>query len=219
MTELKNLFGVEIEKRDLDWEKRFLAALPAAKARLLAPEPQEGPDHWPYLMVALDDTDNASGEDDREPLAAILEWLSSRGIGLAVNPQKTVPDYVMTYGMIWNFRERGEFLTGEASGKSGTFSIQHGQEVLTGAPSAAFLPPYVRAILKQFMADQGVFAPKILMASFDKKNFELCFSIESLKSPPKAEHAGIAEALSWFLPAHYAVSLVSENTLPGFQPL
>jgi hypothetical protein len=217
MTEWKSLLGTEFEKRDLAWEKKFLASLPNAKVRLLAPDPQVGPDHWPYLMAAIDE-DGSPGEDV-ESLTNILEWLSSRGIGLALNPQKTAPDFVLTYGMIWNFRERGEFLTEKALGKSGSFNIQHGQEVLTGAPSAAFLPPYVRSILKQFLGDQGVFAPKVLMASFDKENFELCFSIESLNSPPAGEHPGIAEALSWFLPAHYAVSLVSEKALPGFQPL
>ena len=32
-------------------------------------------------------------------------------------------------------------------------------------------------------------------------------------------HSNIAEALSWFLPAHYSVALVSEKTVSGFQPL
>jgi hypothetical protein len=40
-----------------------------------------------------------------------------------------------------------------------------------------------------------------------------------LKSPPQSEHAGIAEAIAWFLPAHYTVALVSEKSIPGFQPL
>ena len=57
------------------------------------------------------------------------------------------------------------------------------------------------------------------MISTDKVNYDLCFSIESLKSPPAHEHANIAEAISWFLPAHYTVALVSEKTVPGFQSL
>ena len=30
------------------------------------------------------------------------------------------------------------------------------------------------------------------------------------------EHAGVAEAIAWFLPPHYSVVLVSETGLPDF---
>ncbi len=190
-----------------------MAALPQTEIKLLANEPRPGPDSWPYLMVSTEE-----GAD--EPLKNVLAWLSDKGIGLAINPQKPTPDFVLTYGMIWNYRERGEFITDESKqNRPGAIAIQDGQELLAGPPSEAYLPQYVRRILKQFLLDQGIFAPKVLMVSFDKVNFDLCFSIESFKSPPAHEHAQIAEAISWFLPAHYAVSLVSEKTVPGFQSL
>ena len=40
-----------------------------------------------------------------------IEWLSDKGVGMVVNPTKGVPDYVFTYGMLWNYRERAQFQT------------------------------------------------------------------------------------------------------------
>ncbi|MES2963061.1 MAG: hypothetical protein V4760_04165 [Bdellovibrionota bacterium] len=214
MTTFENLLETDLERRDDSWERDFLKAFPSARVKVLNPEPQVGPDHWPYLLTTTE------AADDTAP--SILTWLSTRGIGLVLNPQKPHPDYVLSYGMIWNFRERGEFLSLGATGEkpaSNRFDIKPGQELMAGAPSEAFLPKYVRSVIRQFLADQGVFTPKVLMISADKVNYDLCFSIESLKSPPTHEHANIAEALSWFLPAHYTVALVSEKTVSGFVSL
>jgi hypothetical protein len=212
---LTSLLQVDPEERDEAWEKSFLTALVSQKMNILTEDPQEGPDHWPYLM--------ASTEDGDEPLAKVIEWLSTRGIGMAVNPHKPLPDFVLSYGMIWNFKERGEFLSTLSAPPVGRFEIAPGQQLWTGAPSEAHFPIYARAILKQFFMDQGVVAPKVLMistdTSTDQKHFDMCFSLESLKSPPAHEHENIAEAISWFLPAHYSIALVSEKAVPGFAPL
>lgn len=221
MEQFEKLLAVEPANRDEAWESSFQEAFTQAKVKIDFPEPKEGPDHWPYLLVS-------TGPEADEPVVSVLNWLSTRGIGLALNAQKSAPDYVFSYGMIWNFRERGQFLSPQESAlenksqktpESGRFELKHGQEVLTGSPSESYLPKYVRSVIKQFLMDQGVFTPKVLMVSVDHKNYDLCFSIESLKSPPAHEHANIAEALSWFLPAHYTVSLVSEKTVAGFQAL
>lgn len=213
-TTIEEILSVPVDERDEAWELSLLRLLPKAPARVLAPEPTQGPDHMPYLMVEV-----GQGETE-DNMLNILAWLSERGIGLVLNPQKPIPDYVLSYGMIWNFRERGELLTYTGKTPSGSFDIVAGQEVLTGNPSEAYLPKYARRMMKQFLLDQGMLAPKVLMASFDKgENYDLCFSVESLKSPPVEEHNSIAEALAWFVPAHYSVSLVTERVLPGFQPL
>jgi hypothetical protein len=58
--------------------------------------------------------------------------------------------------------------------------------------------------------------PRILVMSTDRKHYDLAFSLESLGNPPTKEHQGIAEAITWFLPPHYSVVLVSEKDLPEF---
>ena len=227
---LIRLLATDHDDRDQSWESSFLLELPLTSVRIANPEPQAGPDHWPYLLVetgGLESSQSANSPLAHEPLANILHWLSERGIGLALNTMKPLPDYIFTYGMIWNFREHGEFISsseadvrpemvGAEKPTNARFEIQNGQQVWVGPPSEAFLPNYARAIIKQFLIDQGAFAPKVLMVSTDQKHYDLCFSIESLKSPPAHEHANIVEALAWFVPAHYAVSLLSEKTVAGF---
>ena len=231
--DLSRLLATDHDARDQKWEQSLLLALPHAQVQIANPEPQEGPDHWPYFLVETHD-ESASAASAAgvtlEPLNNILQWLSERGIGLALNTMKSLPDYIFTYGMIWNFRERGEFISaspddlrpemiGAEKPSNARFEIKDGQQVWAGPPSEAYLPKYARAIIKQFLMDQGAFAPKVLMVSTDQKHYDLCFSVESLKSPPAHEHANIVEALAWFLPAHYAVSLLSEKTVAGFVAL
>lgn len=200
------------EKRDQQWQHHFLQWLPQQKLRVLRPEPQEGPDGWPYLLVE-------TGSEEGDPAAQIFAWLATRGIGLVINPQKAEPDFVFPYGVVWNFVATGQFYAPTSNRVSGHFTVQPGQEVRTGIPNDSLLPAHVRKVVKNFLVDQGVFNPKILAVSFDNYTFDLCFSIESLGVPPEKEHSGIAEALAWFFPAHYAISLVSEEKISGFVPL
>lgn len=206
------LLRVPIAARDQAWEDGFLREFPLQPLSVLSPNPQEGPDGWPYLLAQ-------TGGADPEPALGPLEWLAKRGIGLVINPMSEAPDYVLTYGMIWNFRERGEFITKGTGGREGALSIKDGQKLFVGPPSESYLPPYVRSILRQFFLDQGTFAPKVLMISTDGESYDLSFSLESLGSLPEKEHAGVLEALSWFLPGHYGLAIVSEKAVPGWQAL
>lgn len=224
LKDLTVLLACKPEERDEAWERNFLHALPKAKVRVLSPEAVSGPDHWPYLTVTIVDSP-VSQSVECEPITNVLQWLSTRGIGLVVNAEKSEPDYVFTYGMVWNFRERGEFFTdvgqqvttGKMSAEK--FSIGDGEKFWVGPPSEGYFPSYARSVLKRFFADQGVFGVKILMLSSDQINYDLAFSLESLRSPPQHEHANIAEAIAWFLPGHYSLTLVSEKVISGFVAL
>ncbi len=213
METVEECLKTEFSRRDEHWERAFLLALQRANVMVTSPEPRQGPDRWPYLFVST------APNKDSEPLANVLGWLSTRGIGLAVNAEQATPDFVLSYGMVWNCRERGEFLSASPQVDTGPIEIPAAKQVMVGVPSTAYLPEYVRTIIRQFLKDQGVSQAKVLMADFEGKGFDLCFSIESLNSPPEAEHSGIAEALSWFLPAHYSIALVSEKLLGGFVTL
>jgi hypothetical protein len=207
---LTALLETTISNRDEAWEAAFLKALPTARFRIVNEAPVAGPDGWPYLLVAT---------DGDEPLSNMIRWLVSQGVGMVINPEKPIPDYVLSYGMIWNFRERGEFFTSAGNVRSGPVELQNGQQVYAGPPSESYLPKEVRFILREFLKQQKVDAPKVLMVSEDQKNWDLAVSLDSLGNPPQQEHAGIAEAMSWFLPAHYSLVLMKEQTLPGFVEL
>jgi hypothetical protein len=212
---INELLKVALTDRDAKWDLAFTQALPQAQFRLTETTPKTGPDGWPYLFAEID-------ESGGEPGQRLISWLSTRGIGLVVNPKTDMPDFVVTYGMIWNYRERGELITLQSAPNSGAPSktaieFKNGESVLVGSPSEAFWPSYARTIVKQFLFDQGVLAPKILLIlSPEHKPLDLCFSLESLGNPPSSEHAGIAEALAWFFPAHYSLVLISEKVLAGF---
>lgn len=224
--EFSRLLQIPVASRDVAWEIEFLRELPKSSVRVLEENPVSGPDGWPYLLLATD------GDD---PLPEVAQWLAARGIGFVLNPEKSIPDFVVSYGMVWNFCQRGEFLTAigtdrevhekSASDKSmreratSRLEIKDGQQLFTGPPTLAYLPEEARSVLREFLKRQKVVAPKVLMISADQKNWDLAFSIESMGSPPEKEHGGIAEALSWFLPAHYSVALISEKTVPGFASL
>ncbi len=209
---LEQLLNVPEEDRDLDWEDKFFMAFTSSEVQVLSAEPQEGPDGWPYLLA------DTKGEQ-LEPAQKVLQWLASRGIGLAVNPTKSYPDFVFNYGMIWHFRETGLFYRRQDAISSGAVELVEGQKILSGAPKEAYLPGYVRKVIKDFFLDQGLLAVKILMISSDGNHYDLAFSLESLGNPPIKEHEGICEAISWFLPPHYSILLTSEKGLPPFFPI
>lgn len=200
-------------KRDGNWEKNFFEVFVSSLIDIGEGASKLGPDQWPYLFAR-------SSPAAKEPVIKVLGWLSQRGIGLVLNGEKPVPDYIFTYGMIWNFVQHGQFLTPiSPETKSKTVDFAAGQKIMAGPPSDDYLPSFVRSILKHFFVDQGILSPKILVTSPNQKDFDLCFSLESLGSPVESEHEGILEAVSWFLPAHYSLVLVSEKGLPGFVPL
>lgn len=187
-----------------------MIAFSEAKVELSAPDAQTGPDGWPYLYVK-------SSPYAGEPVIRVVDWLSTRGIGLVLNAYKMMPDYIFTYGMIWNFRETGSFQNFDAVTKAGPVQYSADDPVAFGPPSEAYLPKYVRSVLRQFLNAQGVKFPKILVAT--NKSYsqtDLIVSLDSLGNPPEREHRAFAEALSWFLPMHYPVVLAKETGLPKF---
>jgi hypothetical protein len=212
-SEFNKLLQIDANLRDNAWEAQFFAGFIHQPLRIVHSSPQAGPDGFSYLLAEIADGPG-------EPAAQVVNWLSSRGIGLVLNPRKTYPDYVFTYGMLWNFRERGEFQTRVVrSAIEARVEFKSGQQVWVVQPTASYLPADARTLLKQFFLDQGLLRPRVVLVSADQAHYDLAFSIESLGQPPEIEHRGIAEAISWFLPAHYSVALVSEKNLTGFVDL
>ncbi len=212
MKTLDQLLDAPAESRDPNWENEFFHQFTKSNVNILSPEPQTGPDTWPYLMVESDN-------EAQESVQKILHWLHDKGIGLVLNPTEEYPDYIFTYGMLWHFKETGLFYKTMDQIKPEVVEIKENSNVFYGQPSETFLPSYVRKILLEFFRDQGLLNVKINLLSDDNKNFDLCFSLESLGNPDTKEHHGIAEAISWFLPPHYSIVLISEQGLPPFASL
>ena len=186
----------EDQERDLKWQEEFLGIFPSAYVTLLSSQPQQGSDGMPYFLVQIK-------ENSKEPVSKLFDWLSQKGIGLVVHPEKTYPDYIFTYGMIWYFKERRVFLEPHKENPK----ISQDAKAVFGQPGKEFLPLYVRSILKQFFFDQGIYKPQIIMIGPDQYSMDICFCLESLGNPPISEHQGILKTISWFLPQHYSVAI------------
>jgi hypothetical protein len=206
---MDELLKVSIDDRDEAWEELFFRALPKTHFTFLSDSPIEGPDGMPYLAVKI--------SADGEPTDAVLKWLGEKGVGLAINADKEKPDYVFTFGMIWNYLYNGEFMTPiEDIKRGGTeIDIKPGQQMMAGTPSESYLPQPIRKIFKEFLFEQGLLKPRIVMLSDDSKNYDMCFSLESLGNPPQEEWTGILTAFSWFFPLHYSFSILSEDIIQG----
>ncbi len=221
---ISELLKTPEQNRDFSWDEKFFKCFSEQQVRLLSQDPQQGPDGWPYIICeTLNANDGAETADDQiESTQKLFHWLAGRGIGLVVNPKRQpYPDYVFSYGMIWNFRETGYFIQPNLVQKNAENSEvdYQNKKLFTGSPTEAYLPLPVRKVLKDFFRDQAVLDPKVLMISTDEKNYDFCVSLESIGNPPVSEHSGVAEAISWFLPTHYSIVLVSEAGLPAFHSL
>lgn len=217
---LQNHLKTKDEDRNQAWDEKFFKLLSEASLKILSQDPQQGPDGWPYLMTETL-SDMESKTDDIDTAQKIFHWLASRGIGMVVNPKRLpYPDFVLSYGMIWSFRETGFFIKyQDQASQDKKLEINDISKATFGEPTQEFLPGYVRKILKDFFRDQSVFDPKVLMVSTNQKDYDLCFSLESLGNPKAEEHDGVLEAIAWFLPPHYSLALISEKNLPPFKSL
>lgn len=210
---LMELVSIAEDQRDEAWEKDFFNTFAQSKVSVQE-EPVNGPDGWPYLIANTEESAN-------ESVPKILDWLSDKGIGLALNVEKGTPDYVFTYGMIWNYKQTGQFVANyDAEEWDKSFDYEEGQRIVAGEPTEEFWPSYARHVFREFLKDQNIESAKILlMAPEGVDQYDLCFSLDSLGNPPESEHEGILEAFSWFFPLHYSLALVEEEGLPQFTGL
>ncbi len=207
----KHLLSSEAD-RNSDWEQYFLENLKNIKVNIMQPDPVVGPDNWPYMFLQSD----PQGQDF---LLNVFDWCMKRGIGVALNPQKEMPDYIFTYGMVWSFIKFGRLDPPLKMSNPGQAVLEKGQKVISGPPTEEYLPLMIRAVINDFWKQQQVEEMKILVMSKDNEHFDLCFSLDSLENPPVNEHKDICEAMSWFLPDNYSILLINEKGLPAFHKL
>ena len=211
--ELDVLLQQPESRRDDNWEVEFLKLIVTSKVQVAEQQAKAGPDGWPYLLIK-------SGPQGDQPFLSIVEWAAQRGIGLAVNTHKMVPDYVFTYGMLWNYAMNRQFVTAGPSPKPGTVTIAENEDMLVGAPTEEYLPQFVRKVLREFLNAQGMANPRItVLSTKDYRVVDLLFSSESLNDLKPKDFRPMSEALAWFLPLHYNLIIGSEKNLDGFVDL
>ena len=247
---LQELVCISYVHRDAQWEECFFEKLVQSKLNLLSKNPQKGMDSWPYMMMSTEEgevemetqveteteTEAEAEVENKEDVSvsSLIKWLSGRGLGLCINPQKNPPDYIFSYGMLWHYHYWGSFLKkksdpslslGSSVGESGVgvlkqkVAFSSGQKVYVANPMPEYVPEKPQHIVRSLLQDQGISEPKVLLISKDGAFYDLAFSLDSLGNPPSSEHQGIAEALAWFFPLHYSILLIEEKYLPPFVSL
>jgi len=208
---ISKLLSTPTNKRDEAWTQEFLKALIGTTVKMLSPDPRQGPEGFPYMMVSTD--------EGKEPFLNVVKWCSEKGIGIVLNPQKPHPDFLFTYGNLWNYISRGEFFSASPSKvDSKSFQLKDGQALFAGKPTEAFWPVYARGIFKEFLLQQGFMNVRFLLLSEKAEGpMDMVFSLESLGNPPETEWPGILEGFSWFFPSHYPLALLSEKSISGME--
>lgn len=235
---LSQLLSQPESLRDPIWEEQVLNCLPNALVHVLSPEPQAGPDGWPYLFIEIKES------HCEHKFMDLIHDLVKKGIGLVINPHKYSPDFIFTFGMIWYYQLHGHFKsephmintqrqkdqqkTMQIPQKftSSTTKMENSNEEMTQdfiistqstaqlfSPSLEYWPTEARKSLKNFLNQQGIFSPEVVMVQIDSHSPEFCFTLESFGHPPKENHQGILTALSWFFPSHYYLSLIDKQSL------
>jgi len=210
----ENLLSVSLEERDQNWEQQFFTNCKNQKYALISESSEIGPDGFSYLLIGHDKN---YLDRQTESFVDLVNWCLSKGVGIVINPQKEYPDYIFTLGMLWHFALNGVFKKSNLH-QAEKFVFLPGDSAKKVQVTNDLIPDAIRSFLKMFLNQQNVIEPKILVLK-QEKHLDFIFSLESLGSPEESEHLGICEALSWFLPTHYPIMILSEVGLPKFDRL
>jgi len=219
---LSNLFEIAKDKRDEDWNHEFLTHVAEASFACGDPQIIQGPDGFPYFQL---ETPLPNKPFQCYVISHMIpDFILTRGIGIVINANTGQPDWVFSYGSLVNFALRGEFYTtGTNLQLPKEETIAESENVLIGQPSAAFLPAATRAIMRQFIEQQGIRDVKIALMS-RKYGDEVLQELVTNLTPHKTGenlYEALQTHLNWFLPAHYSmVAMDEEGSLKDhFEPL
>jgi hypothetical protein len=140
---------------------------------------------------------------------------------------------VIPYGLLWSKKEFGSFDLNLQGGTEGDFPegpqfevpphLAGKQAVLVGQPSHAFFPDYARTAVRNFLRQQGLVNPGVLLLSnpAQKPSQTLAFSVFAEDFPDREQFRNFMQHLSWFFPPHYRLSSLGKGSelAKSFEPL
>ena len=175
------------------------------EASLAARDPQviQGPDGFPYFAL---DLPPEAKEFTAFCVAHILEHCTDRGFGIVLEPNRTPPGWVFTYGTLWSLRARGRFLWDDTPSGVQTETLAAGEErqVLVGAPDETLVPPWARATLRRYLQACGVETPmfSLVMDSTREPTQNLVFNVEPTAFAERGHFDAFMQRLT-YLPVLY----------------
>lgn len=213
------LLNIPRENRGEEWQKSFLENIVHASFRCGDPQIITGPDGFPYFQLLMPQP------NERFQCYVIDrmkdDFLLASGYGVVINPEGGQPEWVLSYGDILNLHLTGSFYTTGPtlfSGAREDENITKDEKVLVGQPSESILPEMTRAILRQFLMNNGVESPKVLLMSRkgnsdEEASQDLVFNLSPELFESEELFRSVTQHLSWFLPRHYSYAALSEEKL------
>ncbi len=226
---LARLFAVPRDRRDAEWLMRFWSA--AWTAALVVAEPPViiGPDGFPYLRLELPPA-GGGASFDANSLMNVAPGMVEQGVGAALfataDADVTASEYVIPMGVLDSIlrfdnpagepNELDE--TRHAPAGPGPATLEAGEQILIGTPSAEYLsPPAARALHRHLNEDWGLADPRvaILVAASMRPSRSLVIgqSRSALIGAGATEDqiAGWMERIGWFLPPSRGLMLMPDD--------
>jgi hypothetical protein len=211
---LAGIFAEPRESRDQAWRKKFYTAIPDATLIAFEPQVNPGPDQFPYFHLAMPDP----GPLTPFCVSHLLNDALDGGFGIAIfgdSSRLNDPEWVFTYGNLLSYSLFGDFegdpvererLKGHEAERRPSLT-QH--QVLTAAPSEAYLPTCARKALAGYMRHWFQHPdPKITLLEdpqqVPSRGLMVNLTLEDYDGDETKLHAAI-HYLSWYLPATYRV--------------
>jgi hypothetical protein len=200
---LDRLFQIPRDRRDAAWIAAFYQAAPEASLATGEQQLIKGPDGLPYFALYLP---KPNAPFDSFCIAQVAENCLTHGVGCVINPDKTPPDWVFTYGNLWSLHSYSTFDATPPAKPQATPTA--GRQVLMAAPSEQFLPAPARNVLKSYLQQVGVKEPQVLLISDAQATptQSLAFSFYREDAQSDEQYHEVLNVLkAWFLPPHYGL--------------
>lgn len=222
---IDQLIQIPYEQRDSQWDESLIANLPEASFTCGNPQVIAGPDGFPYFQLFLP-----------EPGVAFQcfvinrmkdDFLLENGMGVVINPVESGADWVLTYGDILNLHLNKVFYTTEGhsfAGERRNEVVDEEEQVMVAQPSEALWPLFARKVLRDFLLQNGIEEPKILLMmrhhKGDSLTQDIVFNITRNDFQEEGHYQSVMHAIRWFLPQHYSYAGMEEIIFgDAFEPL
>jgi hypothetical protein len=229
---LAEMLAMPAGERDSAWQEAFFDFAWTASVAFAEPQTFIGPDGFPYLRLDLPHP----GPFESQCLGNVAGDCLANGVGAAFfaspdDPPER-PQYVLSFGLIdslvrfdspWgdpidveeaSLPEVPGAFDVEEGASSRTMIARQAREVLVGAPSADFLPPYAaRALAAHLERVWGLEDPRVqLIADMQMRpHRSLVIGRKRDEFPAGAPIDDMAQMLLWYLPPLRTVMLMPED--------
>lgn len=204
--------------RDDRWHIDFFAAAWNASIALPSPEAFIGPDGFPYLRLDIP----AAGPFDSNALANVAGPCVEAGIGAALfaTPDAADPFYVLPMGVLESLLHYGDWRGDPqdlaeqgATPAQGSVTLDRGQQVMTGSPSADYLPAAAARALHRWLVRRGLAEPRVqlMVSPAMRPTRTLVVNVRRDAFRDDAEAADFSQRVLWHLPPSRSITLLPDG--------